>query len=115
MRTRILGLALLALSAAAGKNYTVTLFDPTMVAGQKLAPGDYQLEVTGNKAVLKNGKHTVESPVKVVDAERKFSSTTVRYGSENGGNQIQEIRIGGTKMRVLFEEPGAGAGGANGR
>ena len=95
MKTRILGLALLALSAAVAKDFTITLYQPAVVAGKSLAAGEYRVAV--------HGKDKVESPVKVVESDRKYSSTTVRCDTESGHNTIQEIQVSGTKTRLVFE------------
>ena len=65
--------------ASAGERYSVTLHQPTMVAGTELKPGDYKVEVNGDKATISSGKKSVEAAVKVENADQKFSSTTVRY------------------------------------
>jgi hypothetical protein len=47
------------------------------------------------------GKQTVEVSVKVESVEQKFDTTAVRYsGTEK--MQISEIRIGGTKTKLIF-------------
>lgn len=94
--------AFLAIAVAAAKTYTVTLYEPSVVAGKELKAGDYKLEVQGAKAVLSNGKDTVEANVKVEDATSKFGSTTVRYTAGSGKYSVQEIRLGGTKTRLVF-------------
>ena len=104
MKTRILGLALLALSAAVAKDFTITLYQPAVVAGKSLAAGDYRVAVHGDTAVISRGKEKVESPVKVVESDRKYSSTTVQCGTDKGHTVIQEIQVSGTKTRLVFGE-----------
>ncbi len=104
MKTRILGLALLALSAAVAKDITISLYQPTEVAGKSLPAGDYKVVVRGDTAIISHGKDKVEAPVKVVESDRKFSSTNVRCGAENGHNTIEEIQVSGTKTKLLFGE-----------
>ncbi len=103
MKTRVLGLALLALSAAVAKDFTITLYQPAVVAGKSLAAGDYKVAVHGDTAIISHGKDKVESPVKVVESDRKYSSTTVKCEAENGRNTVQEIQVSGTKTRLVFE------------
>jgi hypothetical protein len=44
-----------------------------------------------------------ESAVKVEEGDSKFDTTVVRYvNSSDGKVHIQEIRIGGTKTKLLF-------------
>ena len=103
MKKTLLALAVLALSTAAyAKTYSVTLFQPSLVAGVELTPGDYKLDVDDNKAVIRNGKHKVEADVKLEASEDKFSSTSVRYKNGDGKYRLQEIRLGGTKTKVVF-------------
>lgn len=93
----------LALAVASAKTYTVTLFQPGVLAGTELKPGNYQLDLNDSRVVVKNGKIKVESPVKVENAESKFSTTTVRYANGEGKLRIQEIRLGGTKLKLVFD------------
>jgi hypothetical protein len=45
-----------------------------------------------------------ESPVKVEEGDTRFATTVVRYvPGADGKARIQEIRIGGTKTRLVFE------------
>ena len=37
------------------------------------------------------------------NGDQKFSSTTVRYATANGTYQIDEIRVGGTKTKIVFD------------
>lgn len=90
--------ALAVASAATGHN--VTLFQPVVVNGAKLEPGDYRIEVQGAMAVIKKGKSVTEAPVKVESDGAKFSRNTVRI--EDG--QLSEIRVGGTHTRLVFEK-----------
>jgi hypothetical protein len=89
--------------ASAAEHYTVTLHQPTMVAGTELKAGDYKVEINGNKAILTSGKKSVEAPVKVESGDQKFASTTVRYATAGGNYQIDEIRVGGTKTKLVFD------------
>ncbi len=100
----LLAFLLLGLAVASAKNFTVTLFQPAVVAGTELQPGDYRLTLEGDgKVVLTNGKTSVSSAVKVEQADSKFSATTVRLtAGENGKQKVDQIRLGGTKTRLVF-------------
>jgi hypothetical protein len=87
---------------AAAESYKVTLFQPTVVQGKELKPGSYKLDVRNNVLVIANGKESVETPVKIETNAQKFSSTTVRFATAEGKYSIQEIRLGGTKTRLVF-------------
>ena len=98
----ILLFAVLALSVASAETYKVTLFQPTVVQGTELKAGDYRLDVQDAKVVISKGKQTVEAPVKVENGDQKFNATSVRYGTDNGKYALQEIRLGGTKTKLVF-------------
>jgi hypothetical protein len=74
-----------------------------VVGGTELQPGEYKLDVQDTKViVLKNGKQTAESEVKVETTDTKFSGTSVRYANGDGKYKVQEIRLGGTKTKLVF-------------
>jgi len=99
----ILGLASVALAvASAATSYTVTFYQPVMVNGSELKSGDYKLELKDNTAVLKQGKTETEVPVKIEKEDRKYDKTAVRMT----GMHLDEIRIGGTSTRVVFDKTG---------
>jgi hypothetical protein len=98
-------LALAAMSAA--EKHTITLFQPSVIGGQELKAGEYRLELRDNKMVVKDGKRVIEADVKVETADSKFGTTAVRYQQDK---QVTEIRIGGTKTKVVL---GNGATNAN--
>lgn len=95
--------AMFALAVASAKTYSVTLFQPSVVAGTELKAGEYRLDLQDTKVVLKGGKQSVESAVKVEKSDSKFSSTTVRYATGDGKRKVQEIRLGGTNLRLVFD------------
>jgi len=102
MKKLMLSFAILALAIASADTYRVTLFQPSVVSGTELKPGDYKLEVTDHKVVISKGKTSVEAAVKVEKADNKFKSTSVRYTSGDGKLTVQEIRLGGTSTRLVF-------------
>jgi len=104
MKKILLSFGTLALAvASAASSYKVTLFQPSLVNGTELKPGEYKIELKENKAVLKNGKTSVEADIKTETADSKFSSTTVRYRNGDGKYRVQEIRLGGTNTKLVFE------------
>jgi hypothetical protein len=100
----VLVFAVLALAVASAENYKVTLSQSSTVKGNPLKAGEYRLNLENTKCTLKNGKQSVEVPVKVETVEKKFDTTTIRYRSEGEKPSISEIRIGGTKTKLVFEE-----------
>ncbi len=63
--------------AYAASSYHVTLSKATTVNGTELKPGEYKVEVQGDKAILKHGKTEVETNVTVEHAPQKFNLTAV--------------------------------------
>jgi hypothetical protein len=90
MKKVLIAFATVALTvASAAANYKVTLFQPSMINGTELKPGDYKIEVKDNRAVVKSGKTVVEADIKIETAAEKFNSTSVRYNSADGKYQVQ--------------------------
>jgi len=101
--TRIAAFLLLAAAAvASAKSYTVKLLDPVMFGSVQLTPGEYKLEVNEQTAVIRNGKFHGEAPVKVETGEHKYDQTTVRVNNSAAKPRIEEIRLGGTKTKLVF-------------
>jgi hypothetical protein len=86
---------------ASAKSYSITLFEPSLIGGAELKPGDYVLELKDEKVVIRKGKQIGEAPVKVETADTKYPATTVRYRNGDGKYRIQEIHLGGTSMKLL--------------
>lgn len=101
MKRMLLVFLTLALTVAAAKTWQVTLFEPSLIGGAELKPGDYKVEVKGDKVVMKNARQTAEASVKVENVETKFASTAVRYSNGDGKYRITEIRIGGTTTKLV--------------
>jgi len=104
MRKLILLFAIVGLAVASAKSYTLRLFETATVAGKELPPGEYKVEVVNQKAILRNGKIDAEVPVKVEDGNTRYDTTTVRLGKDGGTARIEEIRLGGTRTRLVFAE-----------
>jgi hypothetical protein len=88
--------------ASAASSYRITLFQKSEVGGKQLKPGEYKMSLQGDKVTLTQGKQSVEATVKVESSETKFGSTTIRYIGDESNARIQEIRIGGTNTKVVF-------------
>lgn len=110
MKKAIATIFAISISAAyAASSYRVVLYKPTVVNGTQFKAGDCKVELEGDKVVLKQGKTTAESAVTVENNAQKFSSTSVSYNGDKP-DQVQEIRIGGTNTKLLFD---SGAKGSN--
>lgn len=108
MKKFILGFATFALAlASAAESHRVTLYSNAIVNGKELKAGDYKLELDGSRAVLKKGKDVVEANVRLENADQKFSTTAVRFLNGDGKYTVNEIRLGGTKTKVVFDNGAA--------
>lgn len=97
----LLGFASIALAvASAASSYNVTFYQPVMLNGSELKAGDYKVELKEKTAVIKQGKTVTEAPVTVQNDGQKYQRTAVRMN----GMQIEEIRIGGTNTRIVFDK-----------
>ncbi|MCS7026712.1 MAG: hypothetical protein NZV14_18085 [Bryobacteraceae bacterium] len=110
MNKFVIGFLVLTLAiASAAETYRVTIFQPSMVAGKQLKPGDYKITVEGDKAILSQGRVAVEAPAKLETVEKKFNNTSVHYTNVDGKMQVQEIRIGNSNKKIVFshqDQPG---------
>ena len=91
------GLSCVALSAF-GASLTVTA--PIGAGSAQMKPGEYKLEMQGDKLVFKSGKTVVAEVPAVSEAgAKKFGDTT--YESKDG--KITAIRVGGTNTRIVLK------------
>ena len=98
----IVFVGVLTMAVANAADYKFTVSEPLVVAGSEFKPGQLTLELNGEKATIRSGKQTVDASVKVENTTEKYRSSTVRYDNQNGKHVLQEIRVGGTNLRVLF-------------
>ena len=107
-------LFILALAVALGaSNYNLNLAKPAVINGTELKSGDYKVELNGDKAIIKNGKSSVEAEVNVETLPAKTYQSTACCLAEDGKYRLQEIRLGGTNLKLTFkdtEKTGAVAG-----
>jgi hypothetical protein len=104
MRRILLSFVLAGLAIASAKSYKVKLFEPAMVGTTLLKPGEYQVEVVDQKAVIRNGKIESQAAVKVETGDVKYDVTSVQYSNGDGKMHVREIHLGGTKTRLVFSE-----------
>ncbi len=116
MKKALLAILALGVSVAyAASSYHVTLYKSTNLNGTELKAGDCKVEIQGDKVIFKQGHATAEASVRVENGTQKFLSTTVGYEGESASNQIQEIRLGGTTLKLLFDHDAKAASAAAGR
>lgn len=99
----VLGMGVFALAIlSAANSYNVTFYDPVVINGTTLKAGDYTLEIKENTAIIRQGKVMAQASVKIENNDKKFATNTVRVS----GTQLEEIKLGGTHTRLVFEKTG---------
>lgn len=87
----------------AGKtNFRITIMQPSVVNGTDLKPGDYKLSLGDGKITLVQGKVSVEAPATIETVDSKFETTAIRYREQGGKQNVAEIRLGGSKTKVVL-------------
>lgn len=102
MKRLLLAFAVLGLSLASAKTYRLNLSEPATVAGTELKAGDYKVEWKQETVVISNGRQSATASVKVEEADTKFGGTSLRLDNSNGKSRIQEIRLGGTRTKLIL-------------
>jgi hypothetical protein len=102
IKKSILGLVILGIGVVSAATNTKVVFqNDVAINGSIVKAGEYKVEVNDGLATLKQGKTVLEAHVKLEENASKFSDTTVKLS----GKDVDEIRIGGTRTRVVFEGP----------
>lgn len=63
------------------------------------------MEVTGNQAVFKNGKDTIQVPATLETNSSKYPMTEI----DATESKLQEIHVGGTTAKIVFSSAPAKA------
>ncbi|HXA51493.1 MAG TPA: hypothetical protein VNV86_14350, partial [Candidatus Acidoferrum sp.] len=80
------------------------LLHTSVVKNVVLKQGEYRLNLGKETATLVSGKTRVETPVKMESVDSKYDRTSVRYEEVTDKSVITEIRLGGTKTRIIFAQ-----------
>jgi hypothetical protein len=111
-RTMLLASVTLALATfASAASYTVKLTSPVVIDGKEWKAGEYKVDVKDTTAVIRNGKESAELKVKTESTAKKYGATTVRFSQTDGKNNLEEIRLGGTKTKLISDSPKTANGG----
>jgi len=95
---------LFALAAFAASNvFHVTFQSDAWIGASQVKAGDYKVTVEDGKATLKSGKTVIEAPAKLETADHKFSMTGVVMITVGNRQQVEQIEIGGTDQKIVFE------------
>jgi hypothetical protein len=85
-----------------GNSYRITLMQPSVVKGTVLKAGDYKITVLDSKITIANGKDTLDVPVTIETVDKKYDDNAIRYSTVDGKAVISEIRLGGTKTKLVL-------------
>jgi hypothetical protein len=94
-------------SLASAKSYAnMVISSPALVGGQKLAAGEYIVQVRGDKAVFTNvdTDRTVTASVKVENSSETFDRTAAACKTTEGAIEIQSIELGGSNTKLEIGE-----------
>jgi hypothetical protein len=100
LRLIVMASAIAVLAQAADRR--ITLLDPCVVAGTKLDPGDYKVQIDGDKVKIYSTKQSVETTARIETGAEKYSTNALRYEKGDGPHRITEIRLGGTNTKIVF-------------
>ena len=83
-------------------SFRITIMQPSVLNGTELKPGDYKLNLGDGKITLVQGKVSVEAPATIETVDSKFDTTAIRYREQGGKQNVAEIRLGGSKTKVVL-------------
>jgi hypothetical protein len=99
---RLIAMASTIAVAAHAADRRITVLDPFVIAGTKLNPGEYKVQVDGDKVKIYSTKQSVETTAKVETVEEKYRTNSLKYDNGDGSHRIIEIRLGGTNTKIVF-------------
>jgi hypothetical protein len=101
----------LAIAAAAGSTYHMTLNQNTWVGGHELKAGTYKVQVQGDKATIKSGKTVVETPVTVQQQPKAIEGSSLTIDTSSGKPVARDFQAAGSRDRIVFQPASAPANG----
>jgi hypothetical protein len=107
-KTAVLGLAvLLASSAFASNKGTLQVREPSEVAGQRLAPGEYQVRWDGTGSnvevsFMQGKKEVAKVSAKVVALDKAYDYDSAVVDHASGKATVSEVRFAGKKYALAI-------------
>lgn len=107
-KTVVLGLAvLLASSAFASNKGSLHVREPIEVAGQQLAPGEYQLRWDGTGSnvevsIMQDKKEVAKAPAKVVALDKAYDYDSAVIDHASGKATVSQVRFAGKKYALVI-------------
>lgn len=105
MKKLVLTFAVLGVSLATAKSYSLTLGEKVQAGDVEIQPGQYNVVLEASKVrftEINSGK-TYEAPATVEDAAKKFNTTAINSHDANGVTKIDEIDLGGSTKKIEFK------------
>jgi len=100
----LLVFALAGIPLLSAKTYDLSLTAPAVVHNLHLRAGQYRLKIEGSQVIFTDEDgNSVQTDVKVEQANKKFDDTEVETAKIAGTDHIKEIRLHGTKMELEFQ------------
>jgi hypothetical protein len=96
---------------AASKTYHVTFQNDAWIGATQVKAGDYKVTVEDGKVTLKSGKTVIEVPGKMETVDHKYATSAIVVTPVGNKSQVEEIEIGGTNQRIVFEKTPIPTGG----
>ena len=105
----VVAFCILALAAAfagsipvKGSTHKITISQPVTIMGTALKAGEYQVNINAGTITFILGKESHAITGKVETNATKYETDQVRYEQEGDKVKVSEIRVGGTKTRLIF-------------
>lgn len=96
-------MSVLVLSAKT-KTYTFNINEHATAGNAQLTPGQYHLKLDGPQVVLTDkAGNQIDVTANVEAADHKFDGTSITYSTADVANRILSIKLGGSRIVVLFE------------
>jgi hypothetical protein len=95
--------------AASNNSYKVELLQDSVIEGKSFKAGEYKISLQNGTAMIKQGKEVVEVPAHEEAQPQKVYSTVIKY---KDGTNVQEISVGGTHSKIIFDGGSAARPGA---
>lgn len=89
---------------AASNTFHVTFQNDAWIGATQVKAGDYKVTVDDGKVTLKMGKTVIEVPGKLETADHKYQTNGVVVVNVGTRPQVEEIELGGTNQRIVFEK-----------
>jgi hypothetical protein len=91
------------------KTYRINISAASRIGAEELPAGEYKLVVDTHDPKVRlthvNSGDDFELEAKVEVVGEKFDNTEVHTDTSSGVNRIMEIRVGGSRTRVVFNYP----------